>query len=147
MTLPKPVPGLVVRYGFLWSSEADQGAVDSSKYRPCVIVLAVIEGKDGKIRVRVAPITHTPKSAETGLAIPRKLARHLGFDDGVSWISLQETNEFYWPGVDLMPVKKAERGLWTYGVLPADFFEQLKQQMKQTLSQRNTLRTDSGYRP
>lgn len=142
MSLPRPVPGLVVRYGFLWSNEADQGAVDSSKYRPCVIVLAVTEGGDGKIRVRVAPITHTPKTPETGVAVPEKLARHLGFDDHESWISLRETNEFFWPGVDLMPVNRASRGVWTYGILPVDFFDLLKQQMKNTLAQRNTFRLD-----
>lgn len=142
MSLLKPVPGLVVRYGFLWSSEADQGAVDPSKYRPCVIVLAAIEGADGRIRVRVAPITHAPKTPETGLAVPKKLARHLGFDDGESWISLRETNEFFWPGVDLMTVNKANRGVWSYGVLPVDFFDLLKRQLRDTLARRNTFRMD-----
>jgi hypothetical protein len=113
-----------------------------AEYRPCVVVLAVVEDRNGKIRVRVAPITHSPKSPETGLSVPRKLARHLGFEDDESWISLRETNEFYWPGVDLMPVKKANRGVWEYGVLPFDFFEALKQQLKLTLERRNTFRRE-----
>lgn len=142
MPLPKPVPGLVVRYGFLWSDEADQGAVEPSKYRPCVIVLAVADLGDGRVRVRVAPVTHAPKTPETGLAIPKKLARHLGLDDADQWISLRETNEFVWPGVDLRPVRQAERGVWTYGVLPADFFELLKAQIRSALARRNTLRPD-----
>lgn len=142
MPLPRPIPGLVIRYGFLWSNEADQGAVEAAKYRPCVIVLAVSERPDGRFRVRVAPITHAPKTPETGLAIPKKLARHLGLDDADQWISLRETNEFVWPGPDIRPVKTASLGAWSYGVLPTDFFEMLKMQLKATLAKRNSLRTD-----
>ena len=140
MGLPKPVPGLVVRYGFLWSNEADQGQVDPSKYRPCVIVLSVIEDEDGKTRITVAPITHTPKTEEDGIAIPKKLKRHLGLDEDDSWIGLREVNEFYWPGVDLRPVSKANKGVWTYGVLPTEIFDEVKQRIHQTLSQRKIFR-------
>jgi hypothetical protein len=56
--------------------------------------------------------------------------------------SLRETNEFFWPGVDLMTVNKAKRGVWSYGVLPVDFFDLLKQQLRDKLARRNTFRSD-----
>ncbi len=140
MSLPKPIPGLVIRYGFLWSTEADRGFVEPSKYRPCVIVVSVKNVDNGRVRVRVAPITHTPKNPEAGIEIPRKLARHLGLDDDASWISIQEMNEFVWPGVDLRPVKKATKGEWSYGVLPADFFEALRERIRLAVGRKNTLR-------
>ncbi len=141
MGLPKPIPGLVIRYGFLWSSDADQHPREPAKYRPCVIVLAVTLAADGKTRVRVVPITHTPKDPEIGLAIPKKLARHLGLDEQDAWIALHETNEFIWPGADLRPIRKAKLGVWSYGVLPQDFFEALKQKFRDTLVKRIIMRS------
>lgn len=41
MSLPDPKPGLVIRYGFLWSDERAGGAVEAAKDRPCAIVVAV----------------------------------------------------------------------------------------------------------
>ena len=40
MTLPVPLPGLVIRYSFLWSREARAGATEGRKDRPCAIVVA-----------------------------------------------------------------------------------------------------------
>jgi hypothetical protein len=42
----------------------------------------------------------------------------------------------------LLDIWKAIRGVWEYGVLPFDFFEALKQQLKLTLERRNTFRRE-----
>ncbi len=59
MPLPAPVPGLVIRYSFLWSHEAKAGREEGNKDRPCAILLAVA-AKDGEQIVTVLPVTHTP---------------------------------------------------------------------------------------
>ncbi len=41
MTLPKPVPGLVIRYSYLWYGEHRQGHEEGTKDRPCAIVAAI----------------------------------------------------------------------------------------------------------
>ena len=38
MALPKPVPGLVIRYSYLWHREYLEGREDGQKDRPCAIV-------------------------------------------------------------------------------------------------------------
>jgi hypothetical protein len=58
VALPKaPFPGMVVRYSFLWSSEARAGETEGRKDRPCVVITAVEQSGDGRFRVRVLPIT------------------------------------------------------------------------------------------
>lgn len=41
MSLPRPQPGLVIRYAYLWKREYDQGRDEGSKDRPCAIVMTV----------------------------------------------------------------------------------------------------------
>ena len=135
MPLPKPIPGLVVRYAFLWGHEADQKRTEG-KDRPCVVVVAAVREVDGRIRVRVAPITHAPKAEEIGIEIPRKLKRHLKLDDQDSWIALHEMNEFLWPGHDLRPISSERPGVWFYGILPEDFFDHLKGKIRAVLERR-----------
>jgi hypothetical protein len=98
----------VVRYSFLWSSEARVGETEGRKDRPCVVVTAVRRIAEGRFRVRVLPITHVPAEPARSIAIPPRVKRHLGLDDDASWIVLDEVNEFVWPGVDLRPVSRAK---------------------------------------
>lgn len=127
MAFPTPFPGLVFRYGFLWHAESLKSRTEG-KERPCVVLLAVRRAADGTVRVRVAPITHSPKSREAGLEIPPKVRRHLGLDDAASWISLTDANEFVWPGPDIRPLP-GRPGVWTYGVLPVELFDSLKRRI------------------
>jgi hypothetical protein len=60
VTWPKPEPGLVIRYSFLWSEEANAGREDGVKDRPCAIVVVVRRPDRVKTLVRVLPITHHP---------------------------------------------------------------------------------------
>ena len=82
MALPKtPFPGMIVRYSFLWSSEAKAGRTEGRKDRPCVIITAIRRAADGRLRVRVLPITHVPSKEARSVAIPPKVKRHLGLKD------------------------------------------------------------------
>lgn len=141
MSLPRtPFPGLIVRYSFLWSDEAAQGRTEGRKDRPCVVVLAVRRESGSSMRVRVVPITHAPHDPERSVAVPPKLKRHLGLDADASWIVLDEANEFVWPGVDLRPISRAKRGVWTYGTLPNDLFEEIRDRLRNVVNQRRIRR-------
>lgn len=59
MSFPDPVPGLVIRYGFLWRSEHERGLEEGAKDRPCAVLLSVADDA-GDRTVIVLPITHTP---------------------------------------------------------------------------------------
>jgi hypothetical protein len=143
VALPKtPFPGMVVRYSFLWSREEEAGETEGRKDRPCVIVTAIRRAADGRLRVRVLPVTHRPTEKSRSIALPPKVKRHLGLDADASWIVLDEANEFFWPGVDLRPVSRSKPGVWTFGVLPTEVFDEIQAKLRSILRQRRTMRTD-----
>ena len=143
MPLPKaPIPGMVVRYSFLWSSEARAGETEGRKDRPCVVITAVLREADGRFRVRVLPITHSPTEAARSVAIPQRVKRHLGLDTEASWIVLDEVNEFVWPGVDLRPVSRSKPGVWTFGVLPTELFDEIRDKLRAVINQRRIARSE-----
>lgn len=143
MALPKtPFPGMIVRCSFLWSDEARAGQTEGRKDRPCVIVTAIRSAADGRLRVRVLPVTRTPTEEARSIAIPLRVKRHLSLDADASWIVLDEANEFFWPGVDLRPVSRSKPGVWTFGVLPAEIFDEIQMKLRAVLQQRRTFRAD-----
>jgi PemK-like, MazF-like toxin of type II toxin-antitoxin system len=120
MSLPEPEPGLVISYSYLWYDEAQEGADEGRKDRPCVVVVAVERGESG-IMVTVAPVTHNPPAdPAAAVEIPAVVKRHLDLDDARSWVIVSEGNTFEWPGVDLRRVPG--KGTWSYGMLPPRFF-------------------------
>ena len=122
MSLPSPEPGLVIRYAYLWHSEAMAGQEEGSKDRPCAIVLAVAES-DGQKRVYALPITHTPpRTAAHGVEIPRPVKGRLKLDSDRSWVVVSEANVFAWPGPDLRPIPGKGIESVAYGFLPPRFF-------------------------
>ncbi|WP_442578567.1 hypothetical protein ACSBOB_23975 [Mesorhizobium sp. ASY16-5R] len=124
MSIPVPRPGLVIRYGFLWSSESDRGLMEGRKDRPCAIVVAAPRDERGHVRTIVAPITHSPPADSfASLEIPAAICRALELDEGRHWVRLDELNRFVWPGYDLRP--RAD-GRYEYGMLPRGLFEQIK---------------------
>ena len=133
---------MVVRYSFLWSTESKAGETEGRKDRPCVVITAVKRVADGRYRVRVLPITHRPSEPSRSIAIPGNVNRHLGLDRDASWIVLDEVNEFVWPGVDLRPVSRAKPGVWTFGVLPAEIFDELRAKLRAVLQVRRTFRDE-----
>jgi hypothetical protein len=105
MSLPIPKPGLVIRFGFLWRNEKAGGMTESSKDRPCAIVVAARRTENGEIDTIVAPITHSaPEDPTASIAIPAAVCRKLGLDSGRHWLRLDELNRFAWPGFDLRPI-------------------------------------------
>lgn len=89
MALPKPLPGQVIRYSYLWHNESMGGREEGQKDRPCVVV----------------PITHTrPEKAERAVKIPGAIKQQLSLVDENSWIIVDELNHFEWPGPDIRPI-------------------------------------------
>jgi hypothetical protein len=126
--LPKPEPGLVIRYAYLWYEEARAGREEGSKDRPCAIVLAS-EESEGEIVVTVVPVTHTPPAnEEEAVEIPAVTKQRLGLDDARSWVVVSETNRFVWPGPDLRPLRPSSDRI-AYGYLPPRFFREVRDQL------------------
>ncbi|MCL6699630.1 hypothetical protein LZ496_12660 [Sphingomonas sp. NSE70-1] len=96
------------------------------KDRPVVVVLArIVEGDF--TRLIVAPLTHSAPPAFGGVEVPQAVKRHLGLDDGRSWIITTEVNQFIWPGPDIRAAKGSDTLL--YGAIPARLYEQVKVQI------------------
>lgn len=124
MSLPRPEQGLVIRYSYLWHSEAQRGQEEGRKDRPCAVVLAVAQGPGNALRVMVAPITHTPPGGDTrAREVPMRVAQHLGLDEARSWIVTSEVNMFTWPGPD---VRAARAQDFAFGHLPNMLARQMR---------------------
>lgn len=123
MPLPAPEPGLVIPYGYLWRHEHRKGMEEGRKVRPAVIVLAVQHPGRAVKRVTVAPITHSPPSAnDRAIEVPARVKQALRLDDDRSWIVLDEVNLFDWPGYDIRPVPgTVDR--FAYGFLPPKLYD------------------------
>lgn len=123
MTFPKPQPGLVIRYSYLWAEEFERGLEEGSKDRPCAILLSV-KSEDGEQIVTVLPVTHSPpQNPDQAVEIPSATKRRLGLDDQRSWIVLTESNRFIWPGPDLRPLTSGDARGVAFGLLPAALFK------------------------
>jgi hypothetical protein len=126
VAFPVPVPGLVIRYSYLWASEHARGQEEGVKDRPCAVVLTTADEAGGQV-VTVLPISHTPPS-NTLLAveIPNAVKRRLRLDDERSWVVLAEANRFTWPGPDLRPLRPGDAQSTAYGPLPYGLFEEIR---------------------
>lgn len=118
MSLPEPVPGLVICMSYLWGDEHAAGEEEGRKDRPCVIAATRID-KQGRTLILALPVTHQPPDTNaTAIEIPRKVKGFLGMDNDPSWIILSEANESVWPGSDVRPISRKEKGKFAYGSLP-----------------------------
>jgi hypothetical protein len=127
MPLPAPALGLVVHYGFVWAGADRAVPPDAGKDRPCLIVdLEEIEESAlaGRTIVRVTylPISHAaPRADEQAIAIPPRVAQHLGLTSERSYIYTSYAVEDDWP-FDLAHVPgSGER--FDYGFIPPRLFE------------------------
>jgi len=119
---PTPQPGLVIRYSYLWHTEAVTGQEDGVKDRPCAVVLA-LRDEEGRTRVYALPITHSaPAAVEDAVEIPALIKARLGLDGERSWVVVSEANVFAWPGPDLRPLPGQGLESAAYGFLPPGFF-------------------------
>ena len=129
MSWPNPRPGLVIRYSYLWESEARHGREEGVKDRPCAIVLVVLR-EGGHPIVRVLPVTHTPSAdAADALEIPTLTKERLGLGSDRSWVVLTEANDFIWPGPDLRPLRDRDQSTVAYGFLPPGFMNILRERL------------------
>lgn len=127
MSLPTPLPGLVVRYNYLWADAAAIGRAEGEKERPAAIVMAVDAPGTSAVRVYVLPITHAaPLLGTAAMEIPAQVCRAAGLDAGRSWVVLSEFNEFLWPGFDLALVPNRNPRSVAYGFLTPGFFAKLR---------------------
>lgn len=128
MPFPTPVPGLVVRYSYLWRAEARRGQEEGVKDRPCAVILVTEDtDEDGPV-VTVLPVTHSPPSnPETAIEIPAATKARLGLDSERSWIILTEANRFVWPGPDLRPARANDPTSVAFGLLPYRLAETVRQ--------------------
>ncbi len=126
MAFPVPVPGLVIRYSYLWASEHARGQEEGVKDRPCTIVLTTADEAGGQV-VTVLPISHTPPANPLlAVEIPAAVKRRLKLDDERSWVVLAEANRFTWPGPDLRPLRPGDAQSVAYGPLPYGLFEDIR---------------------
>lgn len=124
MAFPDPRPGLVVRYDYLWSSEA-AGGRDQGKGRPACLV-AASDSQTTPRYVVLLPITHSPPGTGTiGVEIPAKVRQAIGLDDAPSWVIVSEHNIDEWPNAGLSPIP-GKRGGFSYGFIPPGLFAQIK---------------------
>jgi hypothetical protein len=136
LSFPQPVPGLVIRYSYLWQSEHLRGQEEGVKDRPCAVILVTSNVGESKT-VTVLPITHTPPTnPELAVEIPQATKRRLGLDDERSWIVLTEANRFNWPGPDLRFAKYGDVNSACYGLLPHELFKQVKSKLDDVITRR-----------
>jgi hypothetical protein len=125
--LPDPVPGLVIRYSYLWYAEHALGREEGQKDRPCAIVAAIRSDADGETRVLVLPVTHSPPELpEYAIELPPRVKAHLRLDAERSWVVLSEWNEFVWPGPDLRRAPGGDERSVAYGMLPPGLFAAIR---------------------
>ena len=125
MPFPTPVPGLVIRYSYLWRAEHQRGQEEGVKDRPCAVILVTTDDEGDQV-VTVLPVTHTPPSDLTlAVEIPHPTKARLGLDDERSWIVLTEANRFVWPGPDLRLAQPGDMASVAYGLLPRAYFKEV----------------------
>ena len=131
MSWPVPRPGLVIRYSYLWASDASEGREEGVKDRPCAVILVILREGDHPI-VRVLPITHSsPLNAVDALEIPQPTKQRLALNSERSWVILSEANDFIWPGPDLRPAVSGDPSTVVYEMLPPRFMSVLRERLAQ----------------
>lgn len=124
VALPEPRPGLVIRYDYLWSSEAALGR-EQGKDRPACLIAATDPATSPRFVV-ILPITHRPPEGLTvGIEIPPKVRSALGLDDSPCWVIVSDHNVDEWPNGGVAPVP-GRSGSFSYGFIPPGLFARLK---------------------
>ena len=124
MPIPSPRPGLIFRYDYLWSRQAQAGQ-DSGKDRPACLVAASDSSLNPRFVV-ILPITHSkPDESTVGIEIPAKVKQALGMDDQPSWVIVSENNIDEWPngGLSSLP---GQKDVFSYGFIPPGLFKLIK---------------------
>ena len=139
-----PVPGLMIRYDFLWKNEHEAGREQGVKDRPCALVLVTKSDAEGSRLVVICPITHTPPDdPASAVEIPPKVARHLRLDNQRSWIRTHEVNTLTWEtGRVPAGVAKAGENRWAFGELPYRLTKEAFEQVAANIRDKTLKRVD-----
>ena len=127
MPLPAPKLGLIVHYGFVWSGAGRFRPPDAGKDRPCLIVdLEQVEEPHLKgrvvLRATYLPISHVaPRTGESAIALPPRVAQHLGLTAQRSFLYTSYAVEDDWP-FDLAHIPGSS-DRFDYGFIPPRLFE------------------------
>jgi hypothetical protein len=133
VAFPQPVPGLVIRYAYLWRADFLKGQEEGVNDRPCAVIL-VTHTSEGEPIVTVLPVTHSPpRDPALAIEIPAETKRRLRLDAERSWIMLDEANQFAWPGPDLRPANPGEAESVVYGLLPRAFYLKMRERFMSVL--------------
>jgi hypothetical protein len=127
VSIPTPLPGLVVRYSYLWADDAADGHEEGDKDRPAAVVMTTVDTVRGETRAYVLAITHSaPTAGQAAIEVPADVARRAGLDAGRHWVVLDEFNDFLWPGFDLRHVPNKAPKTVAYGFLTPGFFTRVR---------------------
>jgi len=138
VAFPEPIPGLIIRYSYLWHREHLEGRDEGQKDRPCAIIAALRTDENGDTRVLVLPITHSPPDHPSmAIEIPPRVKERLQLDDARSWIVVSEWNEFIWPGPDLRRLPGAADASIAYGVMPPALFAKVRERFLSVIKARD----------
>ena len=147
MPLPAPKLGLVVQYGFVWSGAGRRPPPDAGKDRPCLIAdLEAIEepALNGRIVLRVTylPISHVaPRTGESAIALPPRVAQHLGLTAQRSFLYTSYVVEDDWP-FDLAHRPDSD-DRFDYGFIPPRLFDAVARDFRPWLA----VNPMGAYRP
>lgn len=90
--MPRPSPGDVWRYDYLWSRQHGFGETEGRKARP-VAMVAMLTGRDGRTALFILPITSAPPQPDRlGIEIPQMERRRASLDDMPLWVMIDEYN-------------------------------------------------------
>ena len=127
MNYPEPVPGLVIRFEYLWHEDSQKGLASSDKERPCAIVLYAKKSN----RTLVVPISHSyPEEGEEeySLEIPAAICASIGLDNQRNWVRISEVNEFEWPSSGIRP-RPDNPSRVDYGMISEAFFLEIRKRL------------------
>ena len=129
MPLPEPEAGLVVRYEYVWASQAGRAAnadaANADKDHPACILAAWRDTEDGAIAVIYLPISHTPPvPPDIGIELTPAAKKAAGLDVRPQWVLVSQANKDDW-GFDLRQIP-GRPGIFHYGYLPPAMFETIK---------------------
>lgn len=120
-TVPRPEPGLIIAYAYLWKKEARRGQEEGLKDgRPCLILFV------GE-RVAILPITHVFTEDDGCLEVPVAVKTAVGLDEKPQWIVTGECNTFVWPGFDIRIEPQ-------YGPVPPNFFNKVVEAVRSRIA-------------
>jgi hypothetical protein len=138
MPLPAPRLGLVVHYGYVRAGLGRRRPPDAGKDRPCLIVDLEQVGElelVGRVVLRVIylPISHVaPRGQEQAMAMPPRVARHLGLAPEQSYIYTSYAVEDDWP-FDLAHLPGSD-DRFDHGGVPPRLFEAITEDFRNYLA-------------